>query len=595
MLASGWTLRTGDRHSIQCFLLGGRGGLVLVFYGQDPTELTQSINERLAKLPGIRAEAVALSTPQQVMDHNMQNWDVKSRMRWSDYMELRVECQMHLQQGSAARKHNVFARLVAATLEDIMYVPQVDDAKPQFFEKYVVEKGLWAELHKDHLLGPISKILEGLSADNNSKLGKSLIDPVMHKLLEAPRLQPLDSDHSRFKLLFQDGMLFDFKTMTSRPAMPSDRMRLTMACPFEPWVPPAGAPDVVSKLCQWLPRKSATLEDDDLGAQIQADLEELATKHGCSLLAVLFDIFDCWHFPIHFLRNVAIMASADPKWNFINWLDGAGGAAKDTLLKICLKAFGEGELHLGMCEAGRKMTAAVDTRGSFRDLMKAGVGKRLMWLSEVPDRKLITELPKMLSEQTGASLSLPGKQKQVFRPMGLLWFTSNFAPTFKDGGFPRRLQLWGLPKSFTGTQGTHDDSLRERIDAGEFNGQLIYFALEMFKTLDKSLNPGLTLTPPPPSMADVIEEIHEEQFRGADSLQTFVNEKCVKVHRSEGTPVKDWRKAAAAYLGVEYAAIGPMLAPCNLKSESRGSPPGGRIISRMQDRPQIPLDAHFGF
>ena len=120
----------------------------------------------------------------------MQIWDVKSRMAWSHYMTLRVECQIHLQQGSATRNQNMFASLVAATLEDVLCVPQVDDAKPQFFKKYVVGEGPWTELRRDHLLEPICKILDGLRADKNSKLAKSLIEPVMYKLLEAPRLQP---------------------------------------------------------------------------------------------------------------------------------------------------------------------------------------------------------------------------------------------------------------------------------------------------------------------------------------------------------------------------------------------------------------------
>ena len=66
-------------------------------------------------------------------------------------------------------------------------------------------------------------------------------------------------------------------------------------------------------------------------------------------------------------------------------------------------------------------------------------------------------------------------------------------------------------------EASHDDNLRGRI-----------FAVEMFRTLDTGLNP----------------EIHEEQFRGARSLQTVVDRQCVKAHGSESTPVKGWWRAA---------------------------------------------------
>ena len=170
-----------------------------------------------------------------------------------------------------------------------------------------------------------------------------------------------------------------------------------MACPFKLWVPPPGAPDITQKLCNWLPRAHGALQDDELGREILADLQQLSKE--CALLKLLFEIFDCWHTTVHFLRNVAVMASAAANFNFLNWVTGAGGAAKDTLLSIVLTAFGEEGDQLGFCEMGRKLTTAVDQRNSVNPVLDAVRGKR-------------TDLPKMLCEQTGASLRA-GKRQQL--------------------------------------------------------------------------------------------------------------------------------------------------------------------------------------
>ena len=547
------------------------------------------INATLAaKLPGVHVEAVRLRAPRQLLKEAGISWDVKASMPWSDFNQLRNQCRSILQQGSEKRNLQVLARMVAAALQDMLYVPEPSNSKPLMFQMYKIEEGAWGVLHRDLLASQISRVLPGLGLEDDGKLARSLVDPVMLQLLEAPRLPPLDSEHARFKLLFQEGIVYDFTLGRARRATPADRLRKRMACRFEPWCPPPGAPDVVKKLCEWLPRQTGTFDDDELGRQIKKDLQELATKYGCTLLQVLKSIWDCWHFPVHFLRNVAIMLSADPRWNFCNWLGSAGGGGKDTVGNIMLTAFGEEQDNLGMCELGRKITAAVDTRVAFRELLIKAQGNRFNWLSEVPDRKLITDLPKLLSEQTGATLTAPGRRLETFRPTGLLWFTSNFAPEFKDGGFPRRLQVWELPKTFTSDTSLHDDTLRERVNAGEFTGQLIYFGIEMFKTLDKRLNPGLTLRPPPPSMEDLIEEINDQQFRGVGSLEEFVKERCVVVHRRDATNVKTWRRAAADYLGVQYAAVGPLMAPCHLKSEARGYEPGGRIVTYTEREVQDP-------
>ena len=74
-----------------------------------------------------------------------------------------------------------------------------------------------------------------------------------------------------------------------------------------------------------------------------------------------------------------------------------------------------------------------------------------MWFSEAPEAGLVTDLPKMLCEQTGAILRAGKRQQlQQFHPMGLMWLTSNFAPRFRDGGIPRRLQIFELPHAFIG-------------------------------------------------------------------------------------------------------------------------------------------------
>ncbi|CAJ1359408.1 unnamed protein product, partial [Effrenium voratum] len=326
----------------------------------------------------------------------------------------------------------------------------------------------------------------------------------------------MNCSKSRHKLLFGDGVVYDFKTGEHRAVQSDDRMRLAMACPFKLWVPPPGAPDITQKLCNWLPRAHGALQDDELGREILADLQQLSKE--CALLKLLFEIFDCWHTTVHFLRNVAVMASAAANFNFLNWVTGAGGAAKDTLLSIVLTAFGEEGDQLGFCEMGRKLTTAVDQRNSVNPVLDAVRGKR-------------TDLPKMLCEQTGASLRAGKRQQlQQFHPMGLM-----------------RLQIFELPHAFIGEK--VDGELRNKIKSGEFTPQLMYFAVQMYKTLGPDLNRGDTLAPMPPNMDEITEAVISEQFQRRGTLSSFVSERCTQVQRSEATPIQDWRQAAAEYLG----------------------------------------------
>ena len=153
------------------------------------------INARLsAKLPGVHVEAVPLRAPQQLLKEAGISWDVKASMPWSDFHELRNQCRWILQQGSEKRNLQVLARMVAAALEDMVYVPQPSNSKLVMFEMYKIETGAWDVLHRELLVLPISRVLLGLGLEDDDKLARSLVDPVMQQLLEAPRLPPLDSD-----------------------------------------------------------------------------------------------------------------------------------------------------------------------------------------------------------------------------------------------------------------------------------------------------------------------------------------------------------------------------------------------------------------
>ena len=116
------------------------------------------------------------------------------------------------------------------------------------------------------------------------------------------------------------------------------------------------------------------------------------------------------------------------------------------------------------------------------------------------------------------------------------------------GGIPRRLQIFELPHAFIGEK--VDGELRNKIKSGEFTPQLMYFAVQMYKTLGPDLNRGDTLVPMPPNMDEITEAVISEQFQRRGTLSSFVSERCTQVQRSEATPIQDWRQAAAEYLGV---------------------------------------------
>ena len=100
------------------------------------------INATLAaKLPGVHVEAVRLRAPRQLLKEAGISWDVKASMPWSDFNQLRNQCRSILQQGSEKRNLQVLARMVAAALQDMLYVPEPSNSKPLMFQMYKIEEG----------------------------------------------------------------------------------------------------------------------------------------------------------------------------------------------------------------------------------------------------------------------------------------------------------------------------------------------------------------------------------------------------------------------------------------------------------------------
>jgi len=410
---------------------------------------------------------------------------------------------------------------------------------------------------------------------NDGKFAASLGDQILGILAERPPAPPLDGDSSRHKLLFKGGMVYNFTTKTLAKAKPQDRMQFMMGCEFRPWQPPEGMDDIFESITEWCTKDKDI--QSELWRKIEGKLRDLA-QH-CEVLAVLFKFAGSWDGVVYLLRTLTRAATGEPRICEFLYLYGPGSSGKDVVLMMFMAFFGEEPYNYAVVLNGGYV---VDAKGSnvsketATPFLAATQGKRMLWFSEVPEHKnLMVDLLKQYCEQNGARISARKLWKGPisFRPMGTIMLSSNYPPAVvnkDDDGFTRRSRVWQTTRTFathptTLTQHKADDTLKARILAGEFNSQLLWLVCGLVPSLSVEANPGTTIEPRPSFMKELEEAVVAGGSKAAFS--SWLAEKCKPVPRKDATPIKEFRAAAMAALGLSELAIGPILTSAGMKTD----------------------------
>ena len=414
------------------------------------------------------------------------------------------------------------------------------------------------------------------------EFAKSLVVPVVALLAARPPMAPLDGEHSRGKMVFHDGVIFDFVSGEARKVTAADRQMFRVKFPFEPWQP-SNDLGVFSKIETWIKencnQKSACFENTELGRTIIEDLTALARE--CEVLAVLRGIWD-WETVLHFGRSLTATALATCEKNVIPYFFGPPLSSKDVVAMLAYTFLSGDQDGYAVCLNGSYATGRTDGSGDAATPQVAACQKkRLVLFSEVPDRGLRGHMLKMLCEHCGvpATSRQLCQQLESWISLASPWLTSNFTPSnhFLDEGLQRRLDIFEMSTTHSalpeGFQGLADDALKPRVCRGFFNQQLLWLVKGLAGSVQTACSPGTRLLPRPPCMVERDSAMQLLKHDGR-TLQRFVEEECDHdVHRSVASGLWEFRMAAAKYLGggTTPDQVMKMCATAGLKEESRGA------------------------
>jgi hypothetical protein len=204
----------------------------------------------------------------------------------------------------------------------------------------------------------------------------------------------------------------------------------------------------------------------------------------------------------------------------------------------------------------------------------------------VPQHKnLQVGVIKQYCEQHGAPMTCRKLYKGPvsFRPIGIIVASSNYAPMIAnkdDDGFHRRSRIWQTTQTFRAkpqklTEHKADDTLKGRILKGEFNSQLVWLLRGLWETLEPDVNPGTMLLPIPADMQEL--ETLNAAGGSQDALLAWIVESCEPVERKKASKMTDFKKAAAAQLGVSEMQIGPILTAAGIGPQGTTNSEGVRV------------------
>ncbi|CAJ1389442.1 unnamed protein product, partial [Effrenium voratum] len=416
--------------------------------------------------------------------------------------------------------------------------------------------------------------------------------------LAGPQMADLDGDETRHKILFCDGMLYDFKERVLRSPIPADRMGFHAAATSEMWQP-SKATKLFEHILAFLKEHVETgvclLEASENGKQVIECFEELE-QDGCEILRHM-KVYGDWDSVLYELRLMTRAISATPRFCEMYYIWGSQESGKDTKVKMLHAFLGHGKDNYGVQLPGNyvvQQTCYLTAKDGPAPYHARTLGKRLAWASEVPEHySLADDFIKPFCDMEGAPVCSRklNKGPRDFMPTALLVATSNHPPRVtRPDGMLRRLRVCQTTVSFTlkpsmATEERAVDGLKTRINRGEFNKYIFFLAANLVDSLEMEYNPGTEIKPQPPEMkmsamdlvpcADKDEEAKPE---------AFMTEMCELVPLKEASLHTELTMALKTYLSLDtLGAAKSVISKLGIKGQSYGP----RYISTLKQNERM--------
>ena len=403
--------------------------------------------------------------------------------------------------------------------------------------------------------------------------------------LAGPQMPTLDGDETRFKILFSDGMLYDFKERVLRTPIPADRMGFRTQATSEMWQPSKPTrlfEHILAFLKEYVETEVSLLEASESGNRVIECFEELE-KDGCEILRYM-KVYGDWNSVLYELRLMTRAISATPRFCEMYYLWGSQDSGKDTKIKMLHAFFGHGENNYGVQLPGNYVVHEnrnPPARDAATPYHARTLGKRLAWASEVPAHySLADDFIKPFCDMEGAPVCSRKLHKgpRDFMPTALLVATSNNPPCVRrPDGMLRRLRVCQTTVKFTlkpskATEEQAVDGLKTRINHGEFSKYLFFFAANLVDTLEMEYNPGTEIKPQPEDMKmsamDLVPSVDKDEGPNAEA---FVAEMCELVPFKQASLHTDLTMALKAYLNLDtLGAAKTEISKLGIKGKSYG-------------------------
>ncbi|CAE7796753.1 unnamed protein product, partial [Symbiodinium sp. KB8] len=519
----------------------------------------------VAAVPDIKVATQELEDPWDWAAGKFPNldWKLKAPMETEEFARLRQRCRHHVLFGRARQNSVEFAKLAAALLAPVVHVPVEGGEKRTTFECFE-RGGFWLVRNRDDLGQVLEELLCNLcrpvfAADeyvppyplNDNLFFSGLSSSVLGRLA-GPALPDLDGDDTRFKILFCDGKLYDFKERILRSPVPADRLGFHAKATSEMWQPSQETTlfeDIKDYLKEQLATGVELLEGSEAGRRVIQGFEALQ-RDGCEILGYLGD----WDSVLYELRVMARAITASPRFCEMYYIWGSQGSGKDTKVKMLHSFFGHGEQHYGVSLPGEYLVqqSRQSAKESASPYHARTLGKRLAWASEIPEHfALADDFIKPFCDMEGAPVTSRKLHRapKDFMPTALLVGTSNSPPQVpRPDGMLRRLRVCQTTVRFTrrpgsATEALAVDDLKSRINRGVFNKYLFFFAANLVDTLHSDLNPGSELMPRPLEM----------KMR-SNRHAAFMEQRCELVAKKDASLLADVIAAVQRYFVFATAA-----------------------------------------
>jgi hypothetical protein len=417
-----------------------------------------------------------------------------------------------------------------------------------------------------------------------------------------------DPEHTRHKILFASGQVYDFRSGRFEENAPEHRLYFR-----SPWKPTefksAGA---VEEVCQdiydfYSAGGEYFIEDERLlgdaqsekGKAIARKLDAMSNLETCPLLHYLYGPDPDWDSIIYKLRYATRMACAHNWFTEALALVGPKGSAKDFLVKLLMVLFGTGELGYVSEIPSMYFTkpAAASAEGATPFLFNC-LGRRLLVLAECPDVEWESACFKPFVEQGGARMPARANyakkgDKMGVVLMGALVISSNQMIVCKkknDSAFQDRLTQINHTRRFVakprpGTlQLKCDPSMKELPSSGVLNAELFCWIMNLYKTLESHICLERRIMPQPKSAIQNFKQLDEESVQ--NSLTKWLVKFCeFSSNREDASPEKDVKECVKTVTQMRH--VGNLLSGMDIIHEKYKKKDGTRVMA-WTDHPDYP-------